>query len=34
MGKIRPMVDALVVWDEEGRVLKHENNGQPLCRRY
>ena len=28
------MADALAVWAEEGRVFKHENNDEPLNRRY
>ena len=29
-----PMVDALAVWAEEGRVFKRENNDESLNRRY
>ncbi len=29
-----PMVDALVIWAEEGRVFKRDNNGESLNRRY
>ena len=29
-----PLADALAVWADEGRVIKHENNGEPLIRRY
>ena len=34
MGEIRPMANALVVWAEEGRVYKRENNGKSFNRRY
>jgi len=29
-----PMVDALAVWAEEGRVFKRENNDESFNRRY
>ena len=34
MGEIMPMVDALVIWAEEGRVFKRDNNGESLNRRF
>lgn len=34
MGELMPMEDALVVWAEEGRVYRRDNNDEPLNRRY
>ena len=34
MGEITPMVDALAVWAEEGRVYERENIDESLNRRY
>ena len=34
MGESMPLVDALAVWAEEGRVLERENIDEFLSRRY
>ena len=34
MGESMPLVDALAVWAEEGRVLERENIDESLSRRY
>ena len=34
MREIKPMADALAVWADEGRVIKRDNNGESLSRRY
>ena len=34
MEELMPMVDALAVWTEEGRVLESDNNGETLSSRY
>ena len=34
MEELTPLVDALAIWDEEGRLLESDNNDESLSRRY
>lgn len=34
MGELMPMVDALTVWAEEGRVVKRDIDDESLTRHY
>ena len=33
-GKVRPLVNALAIYAEEGRVYEHDNDDEPSNRRY